>query len=542
MKLIPCNESRHLEYELAIAGASVIDTEDAVYGGGAWTPGSNYAALLASVLDDQLRGVVGLTITEAFLQLSAPLRSALGVVLADTAGQSRIYVTDEVSVQLAMHYGLNAINGGHPGWLCPRNCLPELTEYGVVSFRGAGVAYTDRGEISVGDIEDYSIPFDEINPDAPIAYVAVNDVGLAIYAALIHEPCLLFAVHPWGQTNNLELLPIVRWAKELGLQGNLVYSLGHLKERLEEIDKIQIVPPAVVQAQREKVEATFMKLQRKEAKTAQAIVTSVLGGEGEGEDRSRPRELVLGAVFDPATHYTEEYFGEGAGLRYVAPDGSMQTYHGPAHEWGVFPAIFEMITTVLPKKGGLLDIGCGAGAVVRHALKAGYDAYGVDISESAIARGRRDPQLANRLVCADITKTDGDADGFDLVGTYDVITALDFWEHIYLKDIAGLIASVRDRLTPGGIGFFIICTRGKGEPDWTIPPGATFTKENSWLLCSGHVTIRRWGWWMQQFIAGGLQPANDLAHVFQVLRDEDPGLRGVASWGSRNLVIVRRPK
>lgn len=536
MRLIPCREGdMRLETLAGVGGLRLIEA-GVIYGGDAWFPGANTQAIIEAVQHDQLLGVVGLTITEEGLNLSATMRGALGSILSLAVGPSRIYVTDETSVQLALHYGLNAVPGGRPAWLLPPENAPRLlgSETVTVAFADAIVGVPQNGDFDWLRDDSDRLGVGTSMRAEPVVYVS-DDVGFAILCAILDEPCLYYAVHPWGQTNNLELLPIVRFAKEIGMQQNLCYSPEQLRERL--LEPVANVPRVVVQAQRERVETTLMKLQKPTVSNQPNAVLAQVFGEG-GGGGGGPRELRLGDVFDPATHYTEEYFGEGAGLLYTAADGSKQLYHGPAHEWGAFPVIFEMMKTVFGVTSGkdFLDLGCGSGAVVRHALEAGYNAFGVDISESAIARGKRNPMLAERLHCADVVRDDTGS-RFEV----HVLTALDFWEHIYHKDIPVLVASVKRLLKPGGIGFFIICTRGKGEQDWTIQPGDTFTKENSWLLCSGHVTIRRWGWWAQQFLAAGFKLRHDVMSAFQVLRDEDPGLRGVASWGPRNLLAVERP-
>jgi SAM-dependent methyltransferase len=84
--------------------------------------------------------------------------------------------------------------------------------------------------------------------------------------------------------------------------------------------------------------------------------------------------------------------------------------------------------------GRLLDFGAGAGAFVRAARDAGFEAEGVEQSESARQRGRETygVELAAAL---------GEA-------RYDVVTLWDVVEH--LRDPAAVLRAIAGRLEPGG--------------------------------------------------------------------------------------------
>jgi 2-polyprenyl-3-methyl-5-hydroxy-6-metoxy-1,4-benzoquinol methylase len=90
-----------------------------------------------------------------------------------------------------------------------------------------------------------------------------------------------------------------------------------------------------------------------------------------------------------------------------------------------------------PAKGRLLDFGAGAGAFVRAALDAGWDAHGVEQSESARKRGLETYGVQLRA-------TPGDE-------TYDVITLWDVVEH--LRQPESLLRMLAGHLKPGGTIF-----------------------------------------------------------------------------------------
>ncbi len=91
----------------------------------------------------------------------------------------------------------------------------------------------------------------------------------------------------------------------------------------------------------------------------------------------------------------------------------------------------------VPQRGRLLDFGAGAGAFVRAALDAGWDAYGVEQSESARRRGRETYKVELKAEAGD--------------DRYDVITLWDVVEH--LREPEALLRMLAGHLKPGGLIF-----------------------------------------------------------------------------------------
>ncbi len=94
--------------------------------------------------------------------------------------------------------------------------------------------------------------------------------------------------------------------------------------------------------------------------------------------------------------------------------------------------------------GKLMDLGCSSGFMVEVALKAGYDAWGIEIAEWAVKAAA--PEIKDRIQQGDINLLSS--------GSYDILTAFDILEHTrqpleVLKQWAGLIR-------PGG--FLMIAT------------------------------------------------------------------------------------
>jgi 2-polyprenyl-3-methyl-5-hydroxy-6-metoxy-1,4-benzoquinol methylase len=92
--------------------------------------------------------------------------------------------------------------------------------------------------------------------------------------------------------------------------------------------------------------------------------------------------------------------------------------------------------------GRLLDVGASAGFFVEQALAAGFDAYGVELSDEAVASASSD--VRQRL-------TVGDVNALALEGTapFDVVTAFDLIEHVF--DPVAFLQEIRRVARPGAL-------------------------------------------------------------------------------------------
>lgn len=475
-----------LEWHLARGGLqeafSDVEERYFVYGGCALNPGGGLDELIRAHQAARLLGILGLTITEESIQLDANLRAHLGAIMQLAP---MVFVADQLSVEWSLHYGLRAKLAEHPAWLAPR-----------------------------AQCEDF---FERLIDPAH-----VSNIGEAIVCAILGEPFFIEARHPWGHTNSAKYQPIARFAELMTwpLETEFPAVSSEFVEQRR-------------RGAREVVTTMLVQSQRKPMNTAADVLSAagLISAPVPAPSR-QPRRLVVGTTFDPRVHYSPEYYGGGAGLVYTAPDGSEQLYHGPAPDWDGYERVLDVLEFLREQREmKLLDVGCGGGGFVRRARKRGWDATGVDISE--LAGGQE------HLIQGDVLNVEL-REQLKQSGPYYLITCFDFWEHIWENDVPVLLAALHDLLPISGLMVNIICTRGKGEQDWTINPGDTFTKENSWLLCSGHVLIRRWSWWASKFRDAGFAFRNDTAYIFQVARDEDPAFATVDSWRPKNLLVVSR--
>lgn len=413
----------------------------------------------------------------------------------------KIFVMDELSLQWMPHLdlhegaGLELLRkGGDPRWLQP-------------------VAELDKEGITV-----------------------CQTVDEAFGAALRGERFILLAEHDWkksgggtpGGGRDMSYLPLYRWAQTYGALDAVCAP-----------DQVAthpgfVMPPELVEQY--KLEAQ-MTLDQLKPPAAGSVVESIdlLLGDGPAKPALPKNMRRLEGVLDPATHYDDYYYGvDGKCILYPKPDGSWGQYRGTAHHWEGNKTIAKILATILKgeKSSTLLDIGCGAGDFVECAVNEGFDAWGVDISDAAHKHAK--PLLRDRLRVADVTK--------DHLGdeTWEIVTAFDFWEHVWNKDVYVLIDHLWGLLPKGGLHVAVICTRGATEGDYVFEPGVEVTPQNGWVLVSGHVNVRRWSWWARKFKQHGFKLRYDLMQLFQVFRAEDGGLRNVESWSARNFIVVEK--
>lgn len=464
--------------------------------GGRFVPGGHFAELVRAHEQGFLRGAFGLWFDHAaVVGVAHEMRGALATVLQRLFKDRGIYVMDELSVEWAAHYELTAQVGGHPAWLRRSDASP-LNDVTVIACTVAEAFHVAaRGD--------------------PMLLLPKADGGPGCAAQDSYSP-----LRRWAATYGM-LDVLVSNEAEANVREGRAFPRERLaaeQARARETLRALVDPPIVNVG---RVVTSFEPASEVDGTLAAALAQALDG----------PRVMDLGSVFDPSTHYDQNYYAgpEGHGIRYPAPDRTWKTYYGPAKTWDGNKVVARKLTELLPARGTLLDIGCGSGDFVNQMAAAGWEAQGIDISEAAT---KGNP----RVICGDFTDPAGAVEQ----GYWDLVTALDFWEHIWLRDLDRLLDATRELLRPGGLHFAIICTRGAAERDFVAEPGVRVTPENGWLLVSGHVNVRDWAWWARAFKRHGFKLRLDLAYLFQVKRNEDPGLATVQSWQAKNLLVLER--
>lgn len=128
----------------------------------------------------------------------------------------------------------------------------------------------------------------------------------------------------------------------------------------------------------------------------------------------------------------------------------------------------EIVATFEPSRrlNRLLDVGCGAGAMLAAAVRAGWDAEGIDVAASAVEHLRGQGLTAR---CGLLEEAGYEAQSFD------VIVAVEVLEHV--PDPDTILAESFRLLRPGGLLFATTpnvrsaCGRALGV-DWIVacPP------------------------------------------------------------------------
>ncbi len=115
----------------------------------------------------------------------------------------------------------------------------------------------------------------------------------------------------------------------------------------------------------------------------------------------------------------------------------------------------SVIEALTPNKGSLLDAGCGGGAFVYAAQKRGWQASGIDLSETAIDHARDFFQLNTDSVMQ------GSFESLVFENSFDVITAFHVLEHIH--EPASFLKKVHRALKRKGL--FVIAVPNFGSLD-----------------------------------------------------------------------------
>ncbi|HNR31628.1 MAG TPA: class I SAM-dependent methyltransferase [Candidatus Hydrogenedentes bacterium] len=97
-------------------------------------------------------------------------------------------------------------------------------------------------------------------------------------------------------------------------------------------------------------------------------------------------------------------------------------------------------------QGRVLDVGCSTGLMMSELTRAGFEAFGCDVSSEACAVVRE--QFGAERVCHGDTK---DARGRFGESAFDIITLMDVIEHFH--DAAGGLRDIHSLLKPGGLVF-----------------------------------------------------------------------------------------
>ena len=184
---------------------------------------------------------------------------------------------------------------------------------------------------------------------------------------------------------------------------------------------------------------------------------------------SHPRIFAAGNTIAPYGNVplsmgTGSMAGAGANAALVAEDASLavadarrvrrnaaweERYSAEERVWSHrVNATLAAVVEPLPV-GRVLDVGCGEGADAVWLAEHGWDATGVDVSATAIARAT-DAAASRGLEADRVRFVSGDAASALPDGAFDLVTAsfLHSWEDDFPR--IGILRSAADRVAPGG--------------------------------------------------------------------------------------------
>jgi SAM-dependent methyltransferase len=234
-------------------------------------------------------------------------------------------------------------------------------------------------------------------------------------------------------------------------------------------------------------------------------------------------------------YYDNEYFADLVGKSFRRPNGTIEHW-GYRNLQGEFLGAKEIAdawkTMFNPKN--LLDVGCGRGTFLTYARDVGIEAEGFDFSEWAI-ENRYNRCKPEWLRVHDATKPWPHADK-----SFELVVALDFWEHIYQEDLQFVMEEMF-RVAEKWV-FLQIAVAGSGGLQGRNDKGYAFTKgqkvpvEFEGCAVAGHVTVQPESFWYEKFERDDWMVRRDLVHWFAAL--VNPAI--IKNWLLNLIMVLER--
>lgn len=239
-----------------------------------------------------------------------------------------------------------------------------------------------------------------------------------------------------------------------------------------------------------------------------------------------------------ADYYDADYFKTPKGKKFLRPNGTVDawSYSNPDGESEGCRFIAEAWKTMFNPKNSL-DAGAGRGTMVAYLRDVGVEAYGFDYSKWAVNDKGRYPRCKQEwLRLHDCTKPWSYKDG-----EFDLVSALDLMEHLYLPDVDFVVDELY-RVT-GKWAFLEIAVVGGGDGfghrydnGYILKKGEPVPIEREGNAVAGHVLVQPEFWWEEKLDRDGWQLRRDMVNWFVSLTPE-PVIR---NWLQNSILVYSK--
>lgn len=145
--------------------------------------------------------------------------------------------------------------------------------------------------------------------------------------------------------------------------------------------------------------------------------------------------------------------------------------------------ILKTLKHNLPDQAVVLDVGCGNGVISRSLGEVGYNVYGIDVSENAIAKARqlnKNPNVSFDVTSAEQLIAEGKK--------YDAIICSEVLEHLNKPE--NLLSTLYQSLTDTGV-LIVTVPNGKGPREIFVTKPVIWLQKKDNFLWRGLLKIKK---------------------------------------------------
>ena len=211
------------------------------------------------------------------------------------------------------------------------------------------------------------------------------------------------------------------------------------------------------------------------------------------------------------THYNERYFfaEKNGGVIYMDSGGKKREFgYRGGGQWN-FQALIDKLTELLGLPESMLDLGPGCGGFVATANNNGIKSAGLEFSQFAIDHAIMGAEKH-------LIKGSVEQHPWPVEESYDWITAIDLFEHLFENGVDEVIAETKKRARKYIIAK--ICTAQLPREVWNAKraPYEEVIEQAKregfeWLVASGHVCCQVPDFWINKFVDSNWVYRTDLA-------------------------------